>query len=525
MGTWNPWAVWFRGFSLGAAVCLGVFSTTGVGQGEPEAPDKEPPADLVSARTMFLEAVLSESQLLTEQYGRALGKTEIEAAERGDYQEALRVQRRRDELSSLYAGTASTLVQTEAISLPVETAYLSGGPELLRGNLEGWRSATSYAEWRGVSLAPGDYYLEFDCAMVEAPLISEGRPTRQPDKEPVAKAGFEFFEVSLLPGATDNRRGFDVKLTSDGATFESYRIGPISYPRSPVTLRLTAQTGFPLNIIRFHHLRLVPKQLEDELQAEAPQKSDAADSGRTLKAFQKSLGERLLEGYQSAVTSYASALRSWAGDDKNRKALVQSELASLKTQMAELKKNPGMPPPVMGMLGGFGGFEDVPEAMYVAGSATSGDEFQFRHEGGTFTVRLFGVRCMPPEGVDGEDATFFAQHFGISKEEATPLGLVAMEFATGYLEGKIVRVLVQPVRSNAPNQSRLALVFLPDVGLFQNVLVDQGLAAVRKEDAQRLKGAMPKAVISSLEAREKAARERSQPPGAWALQAEGRSSR
>lgn len=518
-----------RSLAVMVAGCLwmGVGILQAEEKGEGASAGKPPPEELLTARTLFFEAILSESQLLTEQYVRALGKTELEAAERGDYQEALRVQHRREELKAIYAGAESTLVKSEATALPVEKALLTGGVEILRESLEGWRLTTSHAEWRGVSLEPGEYYLEFEAAMVPAPLIPGARVTRTVDAAPVEKAGFEFFEVSLLPGAMDNRRGFDIEQTADGVTFAPYRIGPISYPRSPVTLRLSSQAAFPLNIIRIKSLRLVPKRVEDELEAVTIVSQVGGEADEVLGGIRKSLNEELLVGYEEAAREYAGELREWASNGKGRKDSLSAEIDALKMQMSKLKDHPEATPSVAGMLGGFGAFEDVPEAMYVAGSATSGHGFEFRSEGGVFRVRLFGVRCMPPEGGKGsvEDAEFFARHFGVSREDATSLGLVAMEFATGYLEGKIVRLLVQSERAVAEGEPRLALVFVPDVGLFQNVLVDQGLAAVKKEDAQQLKGAMPKAVIGSLEAREQAARERSQPPGAWALNPEGDGSR
>lgn len=486
-------------------------------QNAPSGPDTKVPEALIEARTLFFESVLGESKLLTEQFARALGKSETEAAAAANYNEALRIQTRRKELAALYEGGTSSLVESESITLNPEAARLGNGTEFRLDHITGWRSVGSFAEWSGVAIPAGDYYLNFEAVMVPAPRIGSGLDSRGSVPEPVDEAAFEFFEVSLLQGATDNRRGFDVKPTADGATYASYRIGPIAYSRSPVTLRLAAVNAYPLNIIRFRNLRLVPVEAGVEV---AEGDRDRSGEGWGLDEGRAELKEALEKAFRESVDEYVSELRSWSAGDKARKSLVTAEVSFLKAQMEDFKKGGALMPPVLGLLGGFGGFQDIAQAMLVPGATEAGDRMEFSAEDGRHTVRLFGVRCMPVGSPDAATVKFFTSRFGISEDVAESLGPVAQEFTSGYLEGRIVRLLVQQRSLESDAEPPLALVFLPDIGLFQNILVDQGLAAVKEDEASRFKGSMPKAVIGGLKAREAAARERADPPGAWALRLE-----
>jgi hypothetical protein len=481
-----------------------------------EAP--EVPEELLEARAAFLDEVLDESRLLTEQFVRALGRTEGEAAARGDYGKAMSIQQRRDELTALFEGTDASLLGDDSISLEADEADLAGGVEVRLGQLTGWRSAASQAEWGDVSLPAGEYDLVFEAAMVPAPAIGggfgPGPPADRP--RPARTAAFEFFEVSLLAGAAENRRGFELRPTADGVTFTSYRIGPISYTRSPVTLRLQPMDAYPLNIIRFRDVSLVPAV--DEESSAGVAVAGSADEG--LEAHRAALEKALREIYDQAAADYLVELRAWGADKKGRRSVVQDEVAQVKRQNVDLDKSDSLLPPVVGLLGGFGAFRDVPEAMLVPGSVEAGDVFKMRTAEGEMSVRLFGVRCMPVDKEPGDAGQFFAKQFGIPAADAASLAPVAQEFTSGYLEGRIVRLLVRSAKSASSENPPLALVFLPDIGLFQNVLVDQGLAAVKADEAKAMKGPMPKAVIDGLQARATAARTRSDPPGAWALRAE-----
>jgi hypothetical protein len=60
-----------------------------------------------------------------------------------------------------------------------------------------------------------------------------------------------------------------------------------------------------------------------------------------------------------------------------------------------------------------------------------------------------------------------------------------------------------------------ALLFLPDIGLFHNLLIDQGLAAFVGKMGSG--GTLERALQHSISDRENEVRSRNPRPGAWAL--------
>jgi hypothetical protein len=107
-----------------------------------------------------------------------------------------------------------------------------------------------------------------------------------------------------------------------------------------------------------------------------------------------------------------------------------------------------------------------------------------------------------------------AARFRIDTEDALAVGRAAQEFTAGYLRGKKLRLVARPMREGADELE--ALVFLPDVGLFQNVLLDQGLAALYVPINKKT-SVGENTLLESLFAREQAAKTRVPPSGAWAL--------
>ena len=149
----------------------------------------------------------------------------------------------------------------------------------------------------------------------------------------------------------------------------------------------------------------------------------------------------------------------------------------------------------------------------MAEEGNRGDRFVIEHEGRRLTVRLLWLLCAPPDARETADIRTFTRHFGLGDSDVTPLGRTAQEFTAGYLAGKDLRVLIRPTRNKDGTAN--ALVFLPEIGLFQNVLVDQGLAAVIPPKDRR--GMMENGLFDSLIEREKAAKRQNPPPGAWSL--------
>lgn len=463
------------------------------------------PAVLTAARATFLRQVMVDSQLLTEQYGRALAKAELEVAATGDYEEARAIRQRLEQLKALYAGTASSL----ATPLPLAQARLSGSTQAAGEMLSGWRSHGSGAEWTNFRIVPGRYHLEFEANMSDSPVA--GSIYASSKFQPQQSALFEFNEVTLLGNASENRRTFEITRSTDETTFTTVRVGPLIFTRTPITLRFANSAGYPANIIRIRNLRLVP--VTEENSATAAAVSATAPSTATLQQSTSALNTALDAAKKAADESYFAALQSLATAKPVLKKQTEAEarrvqkLGQQRTGIAGIHA-------VSSSGGSFAGFENITDARLADVEPVSGDRFHVLHEGRTLQIRLLWVNCASPEENDpGEVA--FAKYFGIDEEDVSGIGRYAREFTAGYLRDKPLRLLVRPDPDK--DGTLAALVFLPDVGLFQNVLIDHGLAAIAPPPSESRRNTPEKALLTTMDARERAAKKRKPAPGAWAL--------
>jgi hypothetical protein len=281
----------------------------------------------------------------------------------------------------------------------------------------------------------------------------------------------------------------------------------VTFTRMPLTLRLVAAAGYPANILRLRGLKLVPAT---EAIAAAP--AEPIDVKAALEALRTTLTSELAEAQKAVVEAYRTELEQIASTTANE---AKAELKRL-DRLAEKKDNkPRFSPPrsMADASGGLDGFDEVIAATLADGEPETGDRFNVLHEGRELKVRLLWVVC-PPVKSDDKSLNAIATKFRIDKEDAVAVGRAAQEFTAGYLRGKTLRLLAKPMREGADELE--ALVFLPDVGLFQNVLIDQGLAAL---DVPNNKKATTgeNALLKSLFDREQAAKTRVPPSGAWAL--------
>lgn len=484
---------------------IGVLGLGGALAQTTPAPAPTPdPAPLALARSTFLNQVMADSQLLTEQYERALAKVEQELAEAGDYEEARLVQQRRAELKALYPQSDPSWAGTHVIPLLPQQAHYLGSAETRGDLITGWRTSGSGAEWTNVQLSPGRYYMDLEINLVELPSLPG---TLVPGRtQPQESALFDFFEVSLLPAGSENRRSFEVKLSHDDTTFETLRIGPVNFTRSPVTLRLQAPSGYPGNQISIRNVRLVPVAVETTTVL-SPQ-----PQGPTLDSLKKSLNETLTSIQKPILDDYLSKIGQLSLQNPAVKEAVEAEVKRL----TKLRGNsPGQASGALRLLGnhaGITGFEDLDGARYIADKNNRGDRFLIEHEGRRLFIRLQWILCAPMTGADRDGVRLFSRHFDI-KTDVTPMGRVAQEFTSGYLTNKALRVLIRPNKNK--DGSYNALVFLPDIGLYQNVLVSQGLAAVISPSERR--GIVEGGLLESLLDLEEAARRQTPPPGAWSF--------
>lgn len=459
------------------------------------------PAVLSSARATFLRQIMADSQLLTGQYERALAKAELEAATGGSYEEARAIHQRRGQLEALFRGTAASL----ASPLPLAQARLTGSAQASSETLSGWRSGGSGAEWSNFRLPTGRYHLEFEVNMSDAPVA--GSIYASSKFQPQQTAVFEFSEVSLQP-LGEGRQIIHVSRSADETTFATVRSGPLVFTHNPVTLRFTSTAGYPANLIRIRNLRLVPLTEED-----ATTPPDVTTTTQTLQQATSSLKTALETARQAATEHYLSELKQLATLRPTLKPQADAETRRVEKMRSKLGRTVGVRS-LTAINGSLDGFEEINDVRLAKSIPAAGDRLRVQSPAGEFELRLLWIDCAPPSGDEAETARF-AKHFNIDQEDVAAIARAAREFTTGYLAEKNFRLLVRPDRDK--DGTRSGLIFLPNIGLYQHILVERGLAAVAPPPLSARRNALEKALIESLLAAEDAAKHRHPPSGAWAL--------
>ena len=488
--------------TLYMSVVMGVVGTLLQAQ----TPEPAEPTDLTAARTALFTQALADSQRITEQYITALAARETALAEAGDYEEARRFKQRRDQLTMTYAGFDATEART--VPLPLATARLMGSTQSSDETLTNWRSTGSGAEWSQFPLPPGSYILQFEANLVAAPVaFASAREL------PQRNASFEFMEVTQLLGTGDSRKTFTIPESPDSATFTSMRVGPLSFTRSPLTLRLTSSDGYPANVIRLRNLRFIPIEEPDKpALAESTPNKDTAES---VESVRLALADELRQAQKVITQAHLDKLEALANRETSLKKLIEIEIRQIKRLTAKTNAAPPITPPTMltDEAIRLEGLEEINDAVLADEEPLAGDRFTIVRDGKPVAMRLLWLRA-PPVNDDDESAKAIATHFGIETEDAVAVGREARAFTASYLRGKKLKLLVMPGRDSEGALS--ALVFVPDVGLYQNVLVDQGLAAVQPPLTPPDDPAA-KALLRSLTLRERDTRRHRPAVGAWAF--------
>ncbi len=476
------------------AVSLGVAQTT----------PGPPAADQVTRMRQDFEAgVRKATASLNEYYERRLASLESDLATEGDYAQARLVKMRRDEIAA--AGkTFATAAAAGVVQLSADTAKVVG-VQTKNGDFQGWRTATSAAEWALTKLPPGAYRLELSYSMDELPA-----PAGSTSHVAASEAEFSFREMTLLAGQTKNV--LPVTLTSNKGVMTAVQVpGILQLTHVPVTLRFGCTTSYPLNTIVFHDLKLVPVMpTTEEPAAPAP----VVTLGGEFKKLQDKQAARLLAVRKPLVEAYLTQLRTLASKAKDDVAdaieAEQRRVGKLATS-AVLSKVNSM---------GLDGYDDLSDVHFVDDPANTGDHFMVEHGGQHFRVRLAWVACPPLDGDDKRALKRAMDRFGIDEPVSIMLGGSAKEFTQLYLQARPLRLLVRLPRDKAKADAAQALVFLEDIGLFQKVLLDNGFAVVDKP-LNPGKGAVEQTLLKSLQEREDAARTHQPPQGGWALGTSG----
>ncbi len=486
----------------------------GAGHGftQAQAQDAAPlTANVAKMRQDFEAAALKSTVSLNEYYDRRLAALESELAADGDYAQARLVKQRRAEIAALGRTSPAAAAGPAAagslnVPLPAEMAKLVG-VQAKSGELNGWHTATSSAEWTLPKVLPGTYRLELSYSMDDAGTAATGS-SRQAAEE----AEFVFREVTLLAGVTKNV--LPVKITSNKGVMTSVQVpGVLQFARAPVTLRLSCPAYYPLNTFVIRDLKLVPVMPTTDAAAAAAPAPQVTLKGEFQKLQNQhaakllAIRSPLVAGYVAELTKLAATAKDEAADAIEAEQRRVSKLAA-STSLAKANSM------------GLDGYDDLSDVHYVADPANTGDRFKVEHNGEQFRVRLSWVASPPVDADDKRSLKTAMDHFGTDEAVALMVGGSAREFTELYLQGRPLRLLVRTRQGKTKNDVPPALVFIEDIGLYQNVLIDNGFAIV-DPPSNPGKGLVEMALLRSLQDRETAARLHEPLQGGWALGSKG----
>jgi hypothetical protein len=452
------------------------------------------PPPLEETRQAFLQRVRLASGSLNDYYEKALASLETSLAALGDYEQARAVKARRADLTALSAATPDT---APGLPLLIEKAKLSGSTLATADSLQGWRTTNCAAEWIIPRFTPGTYQL------VLTYLMAPRRPPR-PQVSPLApleEVPMLFHESSLLASAAKN--SLPIKLTMTGGENKLLTVeGSIELTRAPVVLRLVNQASSPMNEIIIRDLKLIPLATAASTPLTASTSHPFLEELKLLQAAQAS---KLTAAQKPLIDVYLSELAAISAPLPEAAEAIASEQQRVKKLLEG--KAPKRP---VGLK--LDNFEELADAHFVPDPANTGDAFIIEHQGQQQRIRLAWIACPPLKPAEQKPLKLVLDRFGISPEAALSLGQSAQEFTALYLEGRPLRLLLR--QDHKANEAAQALLFVEDIGLFQNVLIDQGLAVL---DAPANKGRNPleSALLTGLQEREAAARKQSPAPGGW----------
>ena len=489
-----------------------------------QSPPAAEPSSLDALRSAFLGQIISGSRQLNEQFNNALLKLEGELAASGDYEDAIKVQARRKEVEASLALSPSSAFNP-GIPMPASAAKTSSTVAVEGDALTSWRVSGSFAEWTLQKLTPGRYAVQLSYILTDAPALPNGEPVFSSRFAAVQVAKFKFSEVSLLAPASANIRMFELTRTPDGGAYASAAAEPILVSRTSITLRLEALQGYAANTIRIKDIRLVPVA-EKNVTPAAASTSRAETGEKDVETLKQLFARQFAAACAPVTAEYLSRLKTLAAQPsvaRDQELLEEVEMEQRRvagTTLASLRapdRKRGGPPGV----GGLDGFEDISGARLVSDPANTAERLKIEHEGRQFWIKLAWVRCPPPSEEDKDGLRAAARHFSIEESDALAIGRVAREFTLGYLEERPLRLLLRGKKNPSGDAAVPALVFLEDLGLFQTMLIDRGLASVSLPSGTDRKPMMETALMKMLAEHEQQAMNRNPAPGAWAFRTGG----
>ena len=473
------------------------------------------PSPIETLRTEFTSGVLSGSRQITEQYIRALGKLVDELAIAGDYEDAIAVQNRREDLMRVLAKTPAPSA-APSIPLTPSSARLTG-VTLDEGNLTRWRTTGSHAEWT-VKAIPGTYRIEISYLFTAGP---DAVAVAAAGVAPPTEARFRIQEVFVL-SSTTNFREVQLARSQNLITYSTVLTEPLTFAKPTFTLRLEALQNYGSEVIRIKDIRLVPDGGTAPIVAvSAPPPSGSGESD--LAVLRENFLKEIVAIRAPILSEYEAKLKTLKAQpniakDAELQNLIAAEQKRAVTNTGPANSKQG---PVVKLPGAsLDGFEDLNGAMWVSDPGNTAERFKVSHEGREFWVRLSWVKCPPPTADDEGELRSAAKAFGIGEDDALAIGRVALEYARGHLEGKPLRLLVRSHRTEKKDAAP-ALVFLDGLGFFQGMLIDYGLAAYSPPESRTpaQRSLVELAMMRMLKERQDKATAREPAPGAWAFRA------
>lgn len=494
-----------------AALCFTVTAPIFAQGVAPAVPSAEPEA-LAKLRAEYQFRARTSATTLNEYFTRYLSSLELIAASSGDYEQAQAVRLRLEGLAPVGGSSASAAGTEIATEIIPAVDKFTGGVTLEEASFTGWRSPTSAAEWTLRKIPPGKYAVEVTYAMTDLPALSITRGA------PLVAVDFVIREASLI--GAENKQTLPFATTVEGEKRSIRSVGTLDLSRPPVTLRLAPMLSTPGNRIVISSVKLIAVAVPS---ASAPQVTAAgatpvkpvwADELASLRTAHESrlasLRKPLVEAYTERLTALAASTSKTDEDTLDRLHDEKGRVARLLTGKSPPPKGKARP-----ALLELDDYETLEGAHFVVDPANTGDRFKIEHNGQQLWLRLawVAVASDPEAAPDKRHGHIAAERFGTSKTDTAELAKAARYFTELYLQGRDLRINTHGRK--APDGSLFGIVFIEQIGMFQNVLLDQGLAVVDAPPPKKDSNGLELELLKTLREHENNAMRQVPPIGGW----------
>jgi len=475
-----------------------------LGQLPPVAPQSTlmvapPPANLLLLRQKFEQSLAQETITLNELFAPHLTTLETSAGAAGDYALALAASRRRTSLHTETQELKRLLAGGSALTLYPADARVNGGILLRDGTLTDFTSKASAVEWAPARVNLGQYEIELSYTLLASTATG-------PQAGPELKLS-EISTLTLASATLANAVSFSLAPSPVSPTLLR-ATGMITISRPQPRFRLELVSNASALPVAVHGVRLHPV-----VPTPAPAGDPPSYGLDALADLKKQHQERLKLAREPVVRDYMDMLNSLGEKGAGARVVAAEVKWVQKSLLAPVASSPNTPV----MNAGFSVLQDV---RYVDDPANTGDRFLVEHEGQRFPVRLIWVTAPPKETSDSRAMKLTQERFKIDPLQALALGQAASEFTALYLKERPLKLLTRATPT--ADGSLLALVHVEPIGLFQNVLIDYGLAFVdrasgeKSQDGERDKrDSIEAGLMSALQEREKLAQNAAVKAGGW----------